>query len=64
MGDSYTMPRTFTAHELSSGWSFKQTDDTSKDAWLAVKKIPSTVQQDLRDHNMYVISGPKDKPKY
>ena len=54
MGDSYTMPQTFTSHELSSGWSFKQTDDTSEDAWLSVKKVPSTVQQDLLDHKKYV----------
>ena len=59
MGDSYTMPQTFSSHELSSGWSFKQTDDTSEDAWLSVKKVPSTVQQDLLDHKKYVCVWPK-----
>jgi hypothetical protein len=55
MGDiGYIMPQTFTKQELSSGWSFKQADDTSKDAWLPVKTIPSTVQQDLLDHKKYV----------
>jgi len=44
------MRPTFSATDLSSGWSFKQTDDTSKDAWLPVRKIPSTTHQDLIDN--------------
>ncbi|KIW18524.1 hypothetical protein PV08_02812 [Exophiala spinifera] len=33
--------------DLSTGWSFKQTDDIEEKAWNPVKKIPSTVHQDL-----------------
>lgn len=60
MGDigSHTMPQVLTSHELCSGWAFKQTDDASKDAWLSVKKVPSTVQQDLLDHKKYVHTRP------
>lgn len=36
--------------DLSLGWSFKQTDDVGSNSWLPVKKIPSTVQQDLIDN--------------
>lgn len=51
MGDvGYTMPQPFATQDLSSGWSFKQKDDESQDAWLPVNSIPSTVQQDLLDH--------------
>lgn len=50
IGIGYTMSQRFLTQELSSGWSFKQADDTSDDAWLPVKKVPSTVQQDLLDH--------------
>jgi len=35
--------------DLSLGWSFKQTDHVDEDAWHPVKKIPSTVHQDLID---------------
>lgn len=35
---------------LSNGWSFKQTDDQSKDAWMPVSRIPSAVHQDLIDN--------------
>ncbi|KAI1629939.1 beta-mannosidase [Exophiala viscosa] len=35
--------------DLSTGWSFKQTDHVDEDAWHPVKKIPSTVHQDLID---------------
>ncbi|KAK5071258.1 hypothetical protein LTR64_007762 [Lithohypha guttulata] len=34
---------------LSEGWAFRQTDRT-EDEWLPVKKIPSTVHQDLIDN--------------
>ncbi|KAK6221765.1 glycosyl hydrolase family 2 [Colletotrichum tabaci] len=34
-------------HELSSGWTFKQEDDTSENPWLPVPKIPSQVHVDL-----------------
>ena len=39
--------------ELSSGWAFKQTDNSDPNAWLPVKKIPSTVHQDLIDNKKY-----------
>ncbi|CAI7613801.1 Glycoside hydrolase family 2 immunoglobulin-like beta-sandwich [Penicillium manginii] len=32
---------------LSSGWTFKDRDDNSPDAWMSVPAVPSTVQQDL-----------------
>ncbi len=35
--------------DLSLGWSFKQTDDVGENAWSPVKRIPSTVHQDLID---------------
>ena len=41
------------AVELSKGWFFRQTDDEHGD-WLPVKKVPSTVHQDLIDNNKYV----------
>ncbi|KAJ3943132.1 uncharacterized protein N0V96_007366 [Colletotrichum fioriniae] len=34
-------------HELSQGWTFKQQDDTSEEAWLPVPSIPSQVHVDL-----------------
>lgn len=34
---------------LSESWAFRQTDRT-EDEWLPVKKIPSTVHQDLIDN--------------
>lgn len=44
----------FQATELSEGWVFKQTDDDSDKAWLPVKKVPSTVHQDLIDNKKSV----------
>jgi hypothetical protein len=41
----------FSVSELATGWSFRQTDSETT-SWLPVKMIPSTVQQDLIDHNM------------
>lgn len=40
----------YVAIEMSKGWSFRQTDDEHGD-WLSVKRIPSTVHQDLIDNN-------------
>ncbi|KAI1501848.1 family 2 glycosyl hydrolase [Biscogniauxia marginata] len=34
-------------HGLSHGWSFRQSDDESNDAWLPVPKVPSQVHIDL-----------------
>lgn len=42
-------PTRMEAVDLSLGWSFKQTDHVDEDAWHPVKKIPSTVHQDLID---------------
>ncbi|KIX02988.1 uncharacterized protein Z518_06538 [Rhinocladiella mackenziei CBS 650.93] len=36
--------------DLSLGWSFKQTDDVGENSWCPVKKVPSTVHQDLIDN--------------
>ncbi|KIW65469.1 hypothetical protein PV04_07727 [Phialophora macrospora] len=36
--------------DLSEGWSFKQTDDVGGNSWSPVKKVPSTVHQDLIDN--------------
>ncbi|ETI26027.1 hypothetical protein G647_02804 [Cladophialophora carrionii CBS 160.54] len=36
--------------DLSEGWSFKQTDDIGGNSWSPVKKVPSTVHQDLIDN--------------
>jgi hypothetical protein len=39
-----------TSFEFSTGWAFKQTDNSDPNAWLPVKKVPSTVHQDLIDN--------------
>lgn len=39
----------FSSRELSKGWKFKQTDGSED--WLPVKKVPSTVHQDLVDND-------------
>jgi hypothetical protein len=44
------MARKCTSFKLSTGWAFKQTDNSDPNAWLPVKKIPSTVHQDLIDN--------------
>jgi hypothetical protein len=41
--------------QLSEGWTFKQADDTSKDAWMPVKKVPTNVHLDLMDNCKYVL---------
>ncbi|EHY61208.1 hypothetical protein HRR83_000968 [Exophiala dermatitidis] len=38
--------------DLSEGWSFRQKDGVEKNAWLPVKKVPSTVHQDLIDNKL------------
>ncbi|KAL4907708.1 hypothetical protein BDW74DRAFT_148005 [Aspergillus multicolor] len=35
-------------HNLSSGWTFRDSDDQSPEAWLPVSTVPSVVQQDLQ----------------
>jgi hypothetical protein len=39
--------------ELTSGWHFKQTDNSDPHGWLPVEKVPSTVHQDLIDNQKY-----------
>jgi len=39
---------------LTNGWSFKQADDASDDAWLSVKRVPTNVHLDLIEHAKYV----------
>jgi beta-mannosidase len=43
-------------HVLSEGWTFKQADDTAKDAWMPVKKVPTNVHLDLMDNDKYVAA--------
>lgn len=43
-------------HDLTEGWSFKQGDDDSENAWLPVKKVPTNVHLDLIEHAKYVIT--------
>ncbi|KAF1954771.1 glycoside hydrolase [Byssothecium circinans] len=35
---------------LTEGWTFKQADDTSEQAWLPVKRVPTNVHLDLIDN--------------
>ncbi|KIV96985.1 hypothetical protein PV10_00795 [Exophiala mesophila] len=53
MGDM-SMPQppleTLEVVDLSLGWSFKRTDDVGSNSWSPVRRIPSTVQQDLIDN--------------
>jgi hypothetical protein len=41
---------------LTDGWTFKQADDTSKDAWLPVKRVPTNIHLDLIANGRYVIT--------
>lgn len=45
----------FFEQTLSEGWSFKQSDDESADAWMPVASIPSVVHQDLEANKKYVL---------
>ena len=40
--------------DLSEGWSFKQAEDIGENSWSPIKKVPSTVHQDLIDNKKYV----------
>jgi hypothetical protein len=55
--DLTTLERT--SIELSTDWVFKQTDNSDPNAWLPVKKVPSTVHQDLIDNKKYKSLTPK-----
>ncbi|KAJ5244100.1 hypothetical protein N7489_004196 [Penicillium chrysogenum] len=37
----------FSKQPLSTGWTFKDRDDETPGAWMPVRTVPSTVQQDL-----------------
>lgn len=45
-----------TVHTLTDGWSFKQGDDDSENAWLSVKRVPTNVHLDLIEHSKYVVT--------
>ncbi|KAF2437884.1 glycoside hydrolase family 2 protein [Karstenula rhodostoma CBS 690.94] len=47
---NHIMSRATSVHELTDGWTFKQADDASDDAWLPVKKVPTNVHLDLIDN--------------
>jgi beta-mannosidase len=47
-------PSNFSVHCLSDGWTFRQADDDTADAWMSVKSIPTNVHLDLMDHGKYV----------
>lgn len=38
---------------LSKGWSFRDSEETSEDAWMPVPVVPSVVHQDLQANNKY-----------
>ena len=44
----------FEVMDLSEGWSFKQTDEVGENSWSPVRKVPSTVHQDLIDNKKCV----------
>lgn len=41
---------------LTSGWAFRQTNETAEDTWLAVKSVPTNVHLDLIEHGKYVMA--------
>jgi len=45
--------QSFSYHQLSEGWSFKQADDKTEDAWMPVKKVPTNVHLDLMEAGKY-----------
>lgn len=45
-------PQPVTVHQLTAGWSFKQTD-ASDDAWLPVASVPTNVHLDLIANEKY-----------
>lgn len=45
----------YAQHILSTGWSFKDSDDQAPEAWLPVSTVPSVVQQDLQANSKYVV---------
>jgi beta-mannosidase len=51
------MAAKFNSIELSTGWTFKQADDSSADAWLPVQKVPTNVHLDLLDNKKQVATN-------
>jgi beta-mannosidase len=43
--------------QLTDGWTFKQTDDVTEDAWMPVKTVPTNVHLDLMDNGKYVLTS-------
>jgi hypothetical protein len=43
-----------TSQELTTGWSVKQTDNASEDAWLPVLQVPTNVHLDLLANRKYI----------
>jgi len=50
------MAKAMSTHHLTSNWTFKQSDDTSENVWLPVKRVPTNVHLDLIDNGRYVIT--------
>jgi beta-mannosidase len=48
------MVRLRTSQELTTGWSVKQTDNASEDAWLPVLQVPTNVHLDLLANRKYI----------
>jgi beta-mannosidase len=44
------MAKPLTSQVLTTGWSFKQTDDDSEAAWMPVARVPTNVHLDLMDN--------------
>jgi beta-mannosidase len=51
----------FAVHELTRGWTFRETG--SKDEWLRVARVPTNVHLDLLANNKYVIMYPRLAPQ-
>lgn len=43
----------FFQQSLATGWSFKDAEDNSAEAWMPVAHVPSVVHQDLIANNKY-----------
>jgi beta-mannosidase len=50
------MARATSVRGLMDGWTFKQADDTSENAWMPVKRVPTNVHLDLIDNTKYVVT--------
>lgn len=43
----------YSQHTLSTGWSFKDSEDAKAEAWSPVPVVPSVIHQDLQANNKY-----------